>query len=306
MEFLSTNTARTALTGGDMVDEEDALSAEKEILERAKKLISAAAVMLLIWPLPLVLMRSDIYTYSVISLPGYLGLVPVLAAASAPIWLAAEWICVKIWPELREEHEKTGKKLIRLYIAAGCVLALMLMAALGGLGSAGRQMTVEAAQTIEVQFDDAAAYREYVELADDCARGGSAWMEYCEENLAERGIPWKGGITDVDRDYLVEHGYLAERTENSEAGYYSWAFYPQMQNIAGMEVCFEMVHYRSGDMEVQAGILLLTALGLLALGVVVWLRRRYILQEERERGMEELAAMRQADEEPEEENTENE
>lgn len=305
MGFLSTNTARTALTGGEMIDEMDALAAERELLKRAKGLISWAAV-LLVWALPLVLIRSDVYTHSVVNLSTYLELIPVLAALSVLVWLLTELICVRIWPELRASYERTDRKLRRLYAAAGCVLALILMAALGGLGSAGRQMTVEAAQTIEVQFDDAAAYREYVELADDCARGGSAWMEYCEENLAERGIPWKGGITDVDRDYLVEHGYLAERTENSEAGDYSWAFYPQMQNIAGMEVCFEMVHYRSGDMEVQAGILLLTALGLFALGVVVWLRRRYILQEERERGREELAAMRQADEEPEEENTENE
>ena len=308
MEFLSTNTARTALTGGEMLSEDDALSAEKEILRRAKGLVSWTAV-LLIWALPLVLIRSDFYVNSVISFSAYLALIPVLAVLSALVYMLAELVCRKIWPELQGEHENTEKKLRRLYAAAGCALALILMAAFAGLINAGSQVTVEARQTIRVQFDDQAAYREYIELAEDCALGGSEWMEYCEENLAERGIPWKGEITDVEKDYLIEYGYLPglnEQEDVLEKGYYHWAFSPDMQSIEGMEVCFEMEHYRSGDSEAQLGILALAAMALAVLGAIVFLRRKYILKEAREKRLHEQGMREEADEEPQEAETDEE
>lgn len=280
-EFLSVNRARAALTVGEMLSEDDALSAEKEILARTKGLISAAAA-LVVWALPLVMIRSDVYVDSVVDFSTYLTLAPVLTAASALVYMLAELVCRKIWPELQEEHENTEKKLRRLYAAAGCALALVLMAAFAGLISAGSQVTVEARQNIRVQFDDRAAYREYIELADDCALGGSEWMEYCEVNLAERGIPWEGEITDVEKDYLIEHGYLLGPNEEEavrDTGYYCWAFCPDMKSIEGMEVCFELVHYRSGDGEAQFGILLIALVAAAGLSGVVFLRRKYILQE---------------------------
>ena len=278
MEFLSTNMARTALTGGVMIDEADALAAEKELLKRARGLISWAVV-LLIWGLPLVLIRSDFYANSVIALPIYLVLTPVLAAVSVLMWLLIGSICEKIWPELGAVRAE--QRLKRLYIAAGCTLALLLMGSFAGLMEASSAIVTADRQMIRVQFDDAAAFGEYRELAEDCALGGSEWMEYCEENLSERGLPWKGEITDVEKDYLIEHGYLPGENEPEDAlekGFYHWAFSPDMQSIEGMEVCFEMAHYRSGDTEAQLVILFLAALGLIALAAAVCLRRRYILR----------------------------
>ena len=287
MGFLATNTAKTALIGGGMIDEADARPAEKEILTRMKGLLRAAGG-LLVWALPLLLVRSDIYADSVISFSTYLTLTPVLAVLSVPVCLLADLVCGKIWPELREGYAPE-KKLKRLYAASGCVLALILMAAFTGLMNAGSTVVTEAAQTIEVQFDDAAAYREYVELADDCALGGSAWMEYCEENLAERGIPWKGEITDVEKDYLIENGFLFEPNKEVDTGVYFWAFCPDEQGIERQEVCFELVNYRSGDNEAAFGILLLTLPALAGLLAFVILRRKYILQEARERRLYEQA-----------------
>jgi len=301
IEFLSANAARTALTGGGMIEEGDVLSAEKEILKQAKGMISAAAV-LVVWALPLVLIRSDVYTDSVVNLSTYLELTPVLAGLSVLVYLAAEVICVRIWPELREEHERTERKLRRLYMAAGCALALILMGAFIAMVNVSSMVTTAAEQTIWVQFDDQEAYWEYIELADDCELGGSAWMEYCQENLAERGIPWKGEITDVDKDYLVEHGYLPELNEDFEAGYYSWAFYPQMQSIEGTEVCFEMVHYYGGDSGTQFGIMLFVLSAAAILTAAVLLRRKYILQAEREQRLDESALSVKASGEAEVEN----
>ena len=298
MEFLSTNAARTALTGGEMIDEADALSAEKQLLGRAKKLISAAAVAL-IWALPLVLVKSDLFADSVISWSSYLELIPVLAALSVLIWLVAEWICGKIWPELREGYGRTDRKLKRLYAAAGCTLALILIAAVAGLINANSAVVTEPQQTIRVQFDDTAAYREYVEIAEDCALGGAAWMDYCEENLAERGIPWKGEISDVDRDYLTEGGYLPELNEDLDAGFYFWAFCPWMQSVEGLEVYFEMTNYRIGGSEAVFGILLLTVLALAVLGAIVFLCRRHILRADKERRLYELAQAESREAEPE-------
>ncbi len=303
-EFLSANAARTALTGGGMIEEGDVLSAEKEILKQAKGMISAAAV-LVVWALPLVLIRSDVYTDSVVNLSTYLELTPVLAGLSVLVYLAAEVICVRIWPELREEHERTERKLRRLYMAAGCALALILMGAFIAMVNVSSMVTTAAEQTIRVQFDDQEAYWEYIELADDCELGGSAWMEYCQENLAERGIPWKGSITDVDKDYLAEHGYLPRTSEEliaQSSDAYAWAFYPGMQSVEGMEVCFEMVHYYVGDSGTQFGIMLFVLSAAAILTAAVLLRRKYILQAEREQRLDESVLSVKASGEAEEEN----
>lgn len=300
VEFLSVNAARTALTGGGMIDEESALSAERELLERAKGLLSFAAV-LLVWALPLVLIRSDVYTESVVSISTYLELVPVLAALSVLVWLASEAVCVRIWPELREEYERMEKKLRRLYAAAGCALALILMAAFIAMVNAGSTVTVEAEQTICVQFDDQAAYREYVEIAEDCALGGAAWMDYCEENLAERGLPWKGDITDVDRDYLNEFGFLPELNEELDAGFYCWAFSPDEMSVESGEVSFEMVHYQVGDNELQFSALLFLLIAAAVICAAVMLRRKYIRQADQARRMDEQDPADEGFEEPEEE-----
>lgn len=303
MGFLSTNTARTALTGGEMIDEMDALAAERELLKRAKGVFSAAAV-LLVWALPLVLIRSDVYTHSVVNLSTYLELIPVLAALSVLVWLLTELICVRIWPELRESNERTDRKLRRLYAAAGCALALILMAAFAAMINVSSTVTTTAEQTICVQFDDQAAYREYVELADDCARGGSAWVEYCQENLSERGLPWKGEITDVEKDYLIECGYLLG--PNEEEGVqitdlYQWAFRPGMQSVDGTEVFFQMVHYRIGDSGTQFGILLGALFAAVLLMAAVILRRKYILQKDKEHSLYEQTLADTVLEQPEEE-----
>ena len=288
-EFLSMNRARTALTVGEMLSEEDTLSAEREILNRAKGLVSAAAA-LLVWALPLVLIRSDVYADSVIEFSAYLTLAPVLTAASALVYMLAELVCRKIWPELRKEHEAAERKLRRLYIGAGCAMALVLMGAFAGLINAGSQVIVEARQTVNVRFDDQEAYRVYIALVNDCELGGSAWVRYCEENLAERGIPWKGEITDVEKDYLVEYGYLPNADEAVDPGVYFWAFCPQTQSVEGLEVCFEFEHYRSGDNEAAFGILLIALLAAAGLSGFVLLRRKYILQAEQEKRLYEQAA----------------
>jgi len=303
MEFLSVNRARTALTGGEMIDEEDALSAEKDILKQAKGVFSAAAV-LLIWALPLVLIRSDVYTHSVVNLSTYLELVPVLAGVSVLVWLLAELICVRIWPELRESYERTERKLRRLYAAAGCALALILMGAFVAMINVSSMVTTTAEQTICVQFDDQAAYREYMKMTDDCAAGGTAWVEYCEENLAERGIPWKGEITDVEKDYLIECGYLLGPNEVEGVqteDLYQWAFWPGMQSVEGTEVFFEMVHYSVGDSGTQFGIMLGALFAAVLFMAAVILRRKYILQADRGRGLYEQAMADTAHEAPEEE-----
>lgn len=303
MGFLSTNTARTALTGGEMIDEMDALAAERELLKRAKGVFSAAAV-LLVWALPLVLIRSDVYTHSVVNLSTYLELIPVLAALSVLVWLLTELICVRIWPELRESNERTDRKLRRLYAAAGCALALILMAAFAAMVNVSSTVTTTAEQTIRVQFDDQAAYREYVELADDCARGGSAWVEYCQENLSERGLPWKGEITDVEKDYLIECGYLLGPNEEEGvqiADLYQWAFRPGMQSVDGTEVFFQMVHYRIGDSGTQFGILLGALFAAVLLMAAVILRRKYILQKDKEHSLYEQTLADTVLEQPEEE-----
>ncbi len=307
MEFLSVNRARTALTGGEMIDEEDALSAEEEILKQAKGVFSAAAV-LLVWALPLVLIRSDVYTHSVVNLSTYLELVPGLAGVSVLVWLLAELICVRIWPELRERYERTDRKLRRLYTAAGCGMALILMGAFVAIVNASSMVTTTVNQTICVQFDDQAAYREYMDMADDCAAGGTAWVDYCEENLAERGIPWKGEITDVEKDFLIECGYLLGPNEVEgvqTADLYQWAFCPGMQSAEGAEVFFEMVHYRVGDSGTQFGILLLVLAAAVLLTAVVFLRRRHILQADRVRGLYEQDSADEVQEDTEEEETEN-
>jgi len=284
--LISTNTARNALTGGEIIGEADALAAEKKVLNRTKRLISMAAVMM-IWAHPLVTFRSGVYIDSVVNFSTYLEMTPVLAALSVLVWLLAGMVCVRIWPELKAGYERTERKLKRLYIAAGCALALAAMLAFAGMVNASRAVVTEARQTIWVRFDDREAYREYTELAEDCALGGAAWMDYCQENLAERGIPWKGEISDVDRDYLMEWGYLPELNEDDGArdmGYYHWAFYPGMQSVDGLEICFDMTHYRTGDSEAQLGIILLTLTGLIGLAVSVYLCRRRILRAERECG----------------------
>ncbi len=303
MGFLSTNTARTALTGGEMIDEMDALAAERELLKRAKGLISWAAVML-VWALPLVLIRSDVYTHSVVNLSTYLELIPVLAALSVLVWLLTELICVRIWPELRESYERTDRKLRKLYAAAGCALALILMAAFVAMVNVSSTVTTTAEQTICVQFDDQAAYREYMDMADDSAAGGSAWVEYCQENLSERGLPWKGEITDVEKDYLIECGYLLGPNEEEGvqiADLYQWAFRPGMQSVDGTEVFFEMVHYSVGDSGTQFGILLFVLAAAVLLTAVVLLRRKYILQADRERSQYEHTLADTVLEQPEEE-----
>jgi len=307
MEFLSVNRARTALTGGEMIDEEDALSAEKEILRQAKGVFCAAAV-LLVWALPLVLIRSDVYTHSVVNLSTYLELVPGLAGVSVLVWLLAELICVRIWPELREGYERTDRKLRRLYTAAGCGMALILMGAFVAMVNASSTVTTTAEQTICVQFDDQAAYREYMKMADDCAAGGEAWVEYCQENLAERGIPWKGEITDVEKDFLIECGYLLGPNEVEgvqTADLYQWAFCPGMQSAEGTEVFFEMVHYSVSNSGTQFGILLFVLAAAVMLTAVVFLRRRHILQADRVRGLYEQDSADEVQEDTEEEATEN-
>jgi hypothetical protein len=288
-----------------MLSEEDTLSAEREILARTKGLISAAAA-LLVWALPLVLIRSDVYADSVIEFSAYLTLAPVLTAASALVYMLAELVCRKIWPELREEHEAAERNLRRLYIGAGCAMALVLMGAFAGLINAGSQVIVEARQTVNVRFDDQEAYRVYIALVNDCELGGSAWVRYCEENLAERGIPWKGEITDVEKDYLVEYGYLPKPEETVDPGFYFWAFCPQTQSVEGLEVGFEFEHYRSGDNEAAFGILLIALLAAAGLCGFVLLRRKYILQADREKRLYEQAMTGLEFGEPEEAQTETE
>lgn len=316
MEFLSTNRARTALTGGEMIDEDDALSAEKELLKKTKGLISAAAV-LIVWALPLVLIRSEIYTDSVIEISSYLGLAPALALLSVLVWLMTEAICVRIWPELREGYERTEKKLRRLYAAAGCALALVLMAAFAGFMSAGSTVMKAAEREVWVDFDDDAAAKEFEEMAEDCAQGGEAWIDYCRENMRERGVPWKGTIADADRDYLIEHGFLSEPNAG-EAGYsdvpedeetlladqYMWAFFPDMVNIDGTGISFEVAIYYTGDSETQFGILASAFFGAAVLAALALLRRRYILKAAEERRLHEQALEGDREEEPETEEDE--
>ena len=277
-------------------------------MKQAKGLVSAAAV-LLVWALPLVLIRSDVYTHSVVNLSTYLELIPVLAALSVLVWLLTELICVRIWPELRESYERTDRKLRRLYAAAGWGMALILMGAFAAMVNVSSTVTTTAEQTIRVQFHDQAAYWEYMEMTDDCAAGGETWVEYCEENLAGRGIPWKGEITDVEKDFLIECGRLPGPNEVEgvqTADLYRWAFCPGMQSVEGTEVFFEMVHYRIGDSGTQFGILLFVLAAAVLLTAVVLLRRKYILQADRERGLYGQDSAAEAQEEPEERQTENE
>ena len=237
----------------------------------------------MVFALPLVLLRSDLYVNSVVNASTYLELLPVLLAAGILAAMLTEWICGLIRPELRAGRKETEKRLKRLYLCAGCILALVLMTAFSGVMNAASTVTVTSDVEFSVFFDDEAAAKEYRGMTDDYAQGGEAWKEYCRANLQERGLPWKGSIDDFVRDELSAYGYLDQELEFAgddliESGY-GWAFIPAMQSVSGTEVSFHLERYCVGDNGEQFGFLLFALLAVVIVAMAVIFRRKQILQE---------------------------
>ncbi|MBQ2956043.1 MAG: helix-turn-helix transcriptional regulator [Clostridia bacterium] len=278
--LLTFNSARTALIGSGLLTGEEERAATVQLMRRTLGLIRAGAAAV-VFALPLVLLRSDIYVNSVVSASTYLELLPVLIAAAGLVMLLTEWICGLLRPELGADRKDSRKRLKRLYLCAGCTLALVLMTAFSGVMNATNTVTVTSDVHFTVFFDDESAAKEYRGMTDDYAQGGEAWKEYCRANLQERGLPWKGSIDDFVRDELSAQGYLDQGAEFSgddliEAGY-GWAFIPDLQSISGTEVSFHLERYRVGDSEEQFGFLIFALLAAVIVAAAVILGRRAIL-----------------------------
>jgi len=107
-----------------------------------------------------------------------------------------------------------------------------------------------------------------------------------------------------EKDFLIECGYLLGPNEVEGVqteDLYQWAFWPGMQSVEGTEVFFEMVHYSVGDSGTQFGIMLGALFAAVLFMAAVILRRKYILQADRGRGLYEQAMADTAHEAPEEE-----
>ena len=303
VSLLSFNTARTAIIGGGLLEEEKERTAVELLLRRTMKLMEAGAATV-VFAAPLILIRSDVYTHSVVNASTYLELLPVLLPASVLVVLLTEWIFTRIRPEMRARRMETGRRLKRLYLGAGCALALFLMLAFASMMHAGSKMETRLDLDFQVEFDDEAAAREYQEMADDYAQGGNAWKEYCRENLQERGLPWKGSIDDYTRDELTAHEFLGLRPELAEDNLidfgYGWAFMPDMMSIQGTGASFHIARYHVGDSAAQGFILIAALLATVVIAAAVILRRKSILAEADARRLTEAARAEEAGPEAEE------
>ena len=297
--LLAFNTARTALIGGGLLPEAEEQSAAKQLLSLTLKIIEAGAATV-VFALPLILIQSDVYTYSVISASAYLALLPTLLATSVLVVLLTRMICVRIRPELNAEYAQTASRLKRLYWSSVSLLFLVLIPAFSGTIEAGSTVESFAGLNFRVEFNDAQAAGEYREMAADYAQGGDAWKEYCRTNLLERGLPWNGSIDDYIRDELAAHGFLNPEPELAEDDlidfWYSWAFAPEMQNASETEVSFNLEWYRIDNSEEAGGALIAALPATLIIAAAVVLRRKHILAESKAQLPEEEQA---ATEEPE-------